>query len=82
MQNNRPTLGEIRRINKRRERMERITYSLQEGCGWTFIIGFVTLMCGAMFGASPFLVTFAIGSMMVSVSTLLVWLIISTIFNH
>lgn len=62
--------------------MERITYSLQEGCGWTFIIGFATLICGALFGASPFLATFAVGCMMASVSTLLVWLIIDSIFNH
>jgi len=82
MRNTRPTLAEIRRINNRRARMERITYSLQEGCGWAFLIGFVTLMCGTIFGASPFLVTFAVGCMMASVATLLVWLIINSIFNH
>jgi hypothetical protein len=82
MQKNRPTLGDIRRMNQRRERMERITYAMQEGCGWTFIIGFIALMCGAIFGATPFIATLAIGCMMASVATLLVWLIIDSVFNH
>ena len=82
MRESRPTLAEIRRINKRRARMERITYALQEGCGWTFIIGMVTLMCGAMFGASEFLATFSIGCMIVSTGTLMAWMVIDSIFNH
>ena len=82
MRESRPTLAEIRRINKRRARMERITDALQEGCGWTFIVGFVTLMCGALFGASEFLATFSVGCMMLSVSTLMVWMVIDSFFNH
>lgn len=82
MRNTRPTLAEIRRINKRRARMERITYALQEGCGWTFIIGFITLLCGAMFGASQFIATFSIGCMMLSIGALMAWMVIDSIFNH
>ena len=65
-----------------RKHMDAITDALQQVAGWSFIIGFIVLMTSALLGVGETIAYFSITTMVVSVGTLLVWLIIDSIFNH